>query len=354
MLPRDYRFPFSPYPDGWFAVAWSHEVAAGQVLPRHYMGRDLVLYRTRSGRAVLADAYCPHLGAHLGHSGSVEGEELRCAFHGFCFAPSGDCSRTAYGSKAPPRARLTLYPVHEHAGMILAWFHHAGEPPTWRVPELPQEGWSALSTSTRELRTHPQETTENSVDMGHLVHVHLYRKVAITRDLVMEGPNLTVSYRMTRDGILGRFSPEINAGFDVMVHGLGYSLVEVEVQGLGLRTRHYVMNTPIDGNVVHLRAGVSMRTDLDLSHLGRVFKRVPGKPIQRLLQPILMHAFLGDMAQDYVIWETKKYEARPALAQGDGPVPAFRRWARQFYGPVPGQEAQASGRQPEASMEIAS
>ncbi|MFT5434031.1 MAG: phenylpropionate dioxygenase-like ring-hydroxylating dioxygenase large terminal subunit, partial [Myxococcota bacterium] len=179
MLPNAYRYPFSPFPDGWFAVGWSQELKAGQVLPLFYMGRELVLYRTESGQAVLADAFCPHLGAHLGHTGSVEGEELRCAFHGFCFDKKGQCSSTSYGSKAPPSAKMKQYPTHEFSGMILGWFHHADAAPDWTVPEVSQEGWSTLSTNTTELRTHPQETTENSVDMGHLVHVHLYRDVRI-------------------------------------------------------------------------------------------------------------------------------------------------------------------------------
>ena len=31
-----------------------------------------MLYRNLQGKVCLADAYCPHLGAHLGHGGQVE------------------------------------------------------------------------------------------------------------------------------------------------------------------------------------------------------------------------------------------------------------------------------------------
>ncbi len=47
----------------------------------HNFGVDLVLFRTESGKAVGTDPYCPHLGAHLGYGGQIEGETIRCPFH---------------------------------------------------------------------------------------------------------------------------------------------------------------------------------------------------------------------------------------------------------------------------------
>ena len=45
------RFPYKEFPTGWFAVAGSHEVAAGAVKPLHNFGVDLVLFRTEAGQA---------------------------------------------------------------------------------------------------------------------------------------------------------------------------------------------------------------------------------------------------------------------------------------------------------------
>jgi hypothetical protein len=42
-------------------------------------------------------------------------------------------------------------------------------------------------------------------------------------------------------------------------------------------------------------------------------------------------ALANDVEQDFVIWKHKQYVARPALAQGDGPIARYRRWAEQFY-----------------------
>ena len=45
-------------------------------------------------------------------------------------------------------------------------------------------------------------------------------------------------------------------------------------------------------------------------------------------------AYVHDVEQDFVIWQHKEFVDRPALAQGDGPVVRYRRWAEQFYRPA--------------------
>jgi hypothetical protein len=62
---------FPGYPRGWFVIQFSDELGRGDVKPLRYFGKDLVLFRTESGKPAILDAYCPHLGAHLGHGGKV-------------------------------------------------------------------------------------------------------------------------------------------------------------------------------------------------------------------------------------------------------------------------------------------
>ena len=78
-----------PIPFGWFAVAYCDELAVGDVKPLHYFDQDLVLFRTASGAASVMDAFCPHLGAHLGHGGKVHGDNIgkRLLQHVLCFPP---------------------------------------------------------------------------------------------------------------------------------------------------------------------------------------------------------------------------------------------------------------------------
>ena len=99
------------------------------------------LYRTRSGKPALHDAFCPHLGAHLGHEGRVIGETIRCPFHGWQFnAEDGKCSSIPYCDEIPERARIRTWHVDEKNGEVYVWFHPENTGPQWALPDLPELG----------------------------------------------------------------------------------------------------------------------------------------------------------------------------------------------------------------------
>ena len=67
----DYDFPYPAFPNGWHGIAFSSDIAPGKAQAVRMLGRDFVAFRTEAGEAHVLDAYCPHLGAHLGHGGRV-------------------------------------------------------------------------------------------------------------------------------------------------------------------------------------------------------------------------------------------------------------------------------------------
>lgn len=50
-----------------------------------FTDKELVVWRGQNGVAYVADAYCPHLGAHLGVEGEVKGNCIQCPFHNWQF-----------------------------------------------------------------------------------------------------------------------------------------------------------------------------------------------------------------------------------------------------------------------------
>jgi nitrite reductase/ring-hydroxylating ferredoxin subunit len=312
-------------PTGWFVAASSAEVPRGRTLTTRFMSEELVLYRTASGEARAVSPHCPHLGAHLGRSGTVEGEALRCDFHHFRFDGSGACQKTGYGTRPPPAARLSTRPVRELHGLILVHHDPAGGAPSWEVPALDLDGWSPFVIQRFSLRGHPQETTENSVDTGHFSLVHGFREVRVLREAREEGPYLTARYAMKRG--LGPLRAAVDVEFEVHVHGLGYSLVEVEIASLGLRTRQLVLATPTEPGRIDLRLGVSVEEPRGGGPLAALLPRLRAGAAARFISIL----YARDVAHDIRIWEHKRYLPRPALAAGDGPVGLYRRWASQFY-----------------------
>ena len=85
------HFPFPRLPYGWYLASPSADVAAGEIRTFHYFGQELVIYRSTAGVPFAVEAHCPHLGAHLGEGGCVEGDTIRCPFHGWRYASDGRC-----------------------------------------------------------------------------------------------------------------------------------------------------------------------------------------------------------------------------------------------------------------------
>lgn len=309
-----------PYPTGWYCVATSREIAPGAVFGRLFAGRRIVAFRGADARVAVLDAYCPHLGADMSRGGTVVDGALRCPFHGFRFGADGRCVGTEYGHKAPPTARVGTVPVREQNGLILGWV--GPSEPTFEVPPLVDADWTPLRHRLLRLRSHPQETTENSVDLGHLGAVHGYTDVGQVGQPVAAGPYLGLRYHMTRrNPFLGGFG-SVTSDFDVHVHGLGHSLVDIRPRrSLGMHLRLFVLPSPVDGEFIDLRIAVSVQ---------RTFP-VPGALAERVIRAIGLRAIAHDVQQDFDIWQNKVWVARPAVARGDGPIPLYRNWCRQFY-----------------------
>jgi nitrite reductase/ring-hydroxylating ferredoxin subunit len=82
------HFP-KPFPDGWYKFCESSELSAGQVVSVAALGREFVAFRGEDGKAGVCDAFCPHLGTHLGHGGRVHGNKLVCPYHLWEFNAEG-------------------------------------------------------------------------------------------------------------------------------------------------------------------------------------------------------------------------------------------------------------------------
>jgi phenylpropionate dioxygenase-like ring-hydroxylating dioxygenase large terminal subunit len=131
------RVPFTWKVTGWFMVGWSPEFAVGEARPLHYFGEDLVAYRDQSGQLHVLEAHCKHLGAHIGHGGTVVGDCVECPFHGWRWAPDGTNRYIPYQPDRPNRAlALRVFPVQEQYDCVFVWHHPHGKEPQWEMPDI--------------------------------------------------------------------------------------------------------------------------------------------------------------------------------------------------------------------------
>jgi nitrite reductase/ring-hydroxylating ferredoxin subunit/putative sterol carrier protein len=311
------RFPFPSLPRGWFVVGFSSDVAPLEVNTVHYFGQDIVLFRSEDGVLSALDKTCPHVGAHLG-GGTVEGNCLRCPFHAWAFNGEGHCVDVPYSPKIPPKAAVRAWPVREQNGVIFIYYCPLGDPPAWEVPLLDEEGWTPSRTVRWEVRSHPQEIAENTVDTAHLKPVHH----TISCDVVTHEQKdhfMRILLHLVATGAPIQMPEEINdVELDVTLHGLGILISCTHVITAGLRTRQRIYPTPVD----HERVAIFAINNV---------MEMPDPGYTREIDDIFWTAFLVDFPRDFPIWESKAYLERPLLAAGDGPIGRYRKWARQFY-----------------------
>ncbi len=99
------------------------------------LGQDLVLFKDASGEFGLLDRDCPHRGADLSfgrRESAAQGGGLRCPFHGWKFAPNGQCLQTPAepaGSKLCDAVKQRSYPLTQQAGVLFAWMGDVGSTP---------------------------------------------------------------------------------------------------------------------------------------------------------------------------------------------------------------------------------
>jgi nitrite reductase/ring-hydroxylating ferredoxin subunit len=312
-----------PTPEGWYFLGREAELKPGGLRTLRLAGDEWVLWRAAAGDIHLQSAWCPHLGAHLGHGGRVDGERVVCPFHGFAFNGQGACVATGYGTKPPRQAHLPSRPAIALHGLIFGWLGQGQ--PDWRPDPGEVQGWSDFRIHSWELRGHPQETSENSVDVGHFAHVHGYDRVQTLQAARAQGALLSARYSFEKPLPWGRLREEI----EIAVWGLGYSRVEVEDKTFGARFRLMVMPTPLEADRIRLSIGIAVQ-DPGLARRAP-WRFVPRWLARSLVSRIALRVYAADVERDFRIWKNKSWLERPALAEGDGPIGPYRAWARQFY-----------------------
>lgn len=293
------RFPF-PIPNGWFIVAPSGELGPSELTPVHYFGRDLVVFRTADGTPRTLDAYCAHLGAHLAVGGRVEGDCIRCPFHGWAYdGDSGRCTEIPYASsgRIPTRARVRSFPTIERNRMIWAWHHLEGKDPFYDVPEVSEfhdPEWSDPDCRDYTVNTSCQEMAENNHDFAHFKYVHGAPDIPWDTHLI-DG------YYKKAEALGGTFIRE--------TFGLGLGVLRTPGSFTFISS-----TTPIDEENVHVRWIFTTPRSAGPDACREVGDR-----------------FLSGVSQDIPIWENKVYRERPVLTKEEKGIAEHREWAKQFY-----------------------
>ncbi|MFT4613748.1 MAG: phenylpropionate dioxygenase-like ring-hydroxylating dioxygenase large terminal subunit [Bacteroidia bacterium] len=297
------------FPMGWYSVERSHLLAIGEVKPVQAFDREMVLYRTRSGRPVLQDAFCPHLGAHLGHEGRVVGESIRCPFHGWQYGVDGQCEHIPYSDEIPERARIRTWHTEEKNGEIYIWFHPENTAPQWGLPDLPELGdpnWTEPRYTEHLVPAHVQDICENSCDPVHFQFVHGQTSVPPSEVTVdADGRTMHLHSDMSKADYPGHLH--------ATTYSPGFAMVR-NTYGPGAEMIMYNSAQPISPNETYMRWTLIVR-----------------KEIEDAVGDDVMKGIVSGLDDDFPIWANKVHRHRPVFCNADTTLVTFRKWVRQFY-----------------------
>ncbi|MGE0734086.1 MAG: Rieske 2Fe-2S domain-containing protein [Alphaproteobacteria bacterium] len=180
----------------WYAAGWSHEISE-QPLARRLLDQPIALFRTASGKAAALDDCCPHRMAPLS-LGTVEGETLRCGYHGLQFDCAGACVDVPGQKSIPPRLKVQAYPLVERWRMAWIWMGNPAEADPAKIPDrswLTRPDWD-YSHGLLTYDCNYVLLLDNLIDLSHTTFVH---KKTIGTDDVARTPIKTST---TGDSVL--------------------------------------------------------------------------------------------------------------------------------------------------------
>lgn len=154
----------------WQPVRLSSMVPNGKAIPIRIMGENFTLYRGETGTPHMVDFKCPHRGTQLS-TGSIEGDDLRCLYHGWKFGANGQCLEQANEHKSfAHKVKIKSYPTQDYLGLIFAYFGPEPAPPLPRIEQLEGPGFLDQTFYIRECNYF--QNLENMVDETHANFTH--------------------------------------------------------------------------------------------------------------------------------------------------------------------------------------
>ncbi|CAN7993104.1 unnamed protein product [Ixodes hexagonus] len=322
------------FPNGWIPVLLSSELKVNKVESLNVMGEELVAFRTQDGVARVMDAYCPHLGAHLGVMGRVVGDCIECPFHGWRFrGEDGACAHVPYASKHPEFVRAKTWISKEVYGLLLIWYHADSEEPTWDVierEEISSGKWSPAGKIEKRIFAHMQDIAENGADIHHFGHIHKASAFVGPEEYARVAGDSWACRAMTFEYDIkwSEKGVKVCVSTDLRVKLLGWNALSyhIDVWQLGPALSVAEATSPF-GNLFY----VFSFTPHGPRDVRAVIQTYGDRSVLWPIRKFMENATSTMVDRDIIIWDHKTFLKNPALLKEDGAIKTFRKWYSQFY-----------------------
>jgi len=398
-----------PFPNGWFKICDVSDLANDKIHCVSALGLNLIVYiskqqQQRGGdkKVVVSDAFCPHMGAHLGVGGVITDKGIQCPFHQWTFDENGRVADIPYCTGALPKEDnvLQMYPCHVYLAMVWFWFHcdnfseegiaHRNfiqrQRQQQRVGKEQQQEQQQKSKNKQENEANAHASNEDDVFAeyaDHLVppqwrlrkpgnypevenwtrvvtkvekfNMHVCEKIANSPDYVhFNTLHNKIRFHPWIDWLTDSF---INLHYETRMfsregdekHHLYFNNhATTSVFGVKLASLSQMTEVNFEGpGLIHFHVVTPLgavhlfKTLLPLDHWLQHSEDVwfAEPRTPRFLAHLIAHVASGALEQDRPVWENKIWMKKPRLVSGDGPYTQFFLYWNQFYTPYSDQYA---------------
>lgn len=160
----------------WQPIAYAQEVSDLPLRIR-ILGEDLVLFRSGSGQYGLVELHCSHRGASL-EFGVISEQGIRCAYHGWHYAPDGTVLETGGGPPIKNAGKICqgAYPLHVFHDLIFAYMGPPERKPPFPMLDLYDHPYIKVEPGpdrTGIVDCNWLQIHENGMDPVHTAYLHV-------------------------------------------------------------------------------------------------------------------------------------------------------------------------------------
>ncbi|MGO9454587.1 MAG: Rieske 2Fe-2S domain-containing protein [Candidatus Binataceae bacterium] len=180
----------------WYMAGWSGDFAQDHLTAVTMLDEPIVIYRRNDGAPVALQDRCCHRFAPLS-KGRVEGDDVRCMYHGLKFAPSGKCIEIPGQPKIPPQACVRIYPIVDNYSGAWIWMGDPALADESLIPDfvgIEDPRW-VMKPGRMDYNANYFLINDNLLDLSHIPFLH---RKSLGATLTPQGVSRPVVTRLER------------------------------------------------------------------------------------------------------------------------------------------------------------
>lgn len=158
----------------WYVAAWSYEIDVHQMHAITIINKPVLIYRKANGEITAMANQCCHRHAPLS-LGRLEGDDIRCMYHGLKFNAEGKCIEVPGSQEeVPAHFFINPYPVVEKDSWVWIWMGDPDKVDEGLIPNAvgPEDPHWTMNSGHIDYDAGYLLVTDNLTDFSHIAWVH--------------------------------------------------------------------------------------------------------------------------------------------------------------------------------------